>query len=117
MTDLQKRLEAICRLNGYEFAGEHRHCLELGAKVALSESLHIKTLSHQLMCVTQLLKDREREIAEMKMQSEPVHISQINALRRNVLRNCGEQMASILDAVIKARIDAPQAQPAPGGEG
>lgn len=35
MTDLQKRLEAICRLNGYEFAGEHRHCLELGAKVAL----------------------------------------------------------------------------------
>lgn len=35
MTDLQKRLEAICRLNNYEFAGEHRHCLELGAKVAL----------------------------------------------------------------------------------
>lgn len=35
MTDLQKRLEAICRLNNYAFAGEHRHCLELGAKVAL----------------------------------------------------------------------------------
>lgn len=75
--ELEKRLLEIAARESYHPAGEHMHALRLGAEVAIAEatqehdslSQSVTTLADQLGCVTLLLREREKEVEQLRTRA------------------------------------------------